>query len=915
MSRFTKADIDAIRKSGEFDEKWYLDQYPDVRALGMDPVEHYLWLGARMGRRPSPDFRATGGVPVGGNVNGVDADPLLRSVRSTQQESRAESQPAVQPPAPLGHERHRLKVAVISWDVAHNPLGRAYLVAEALSRRFEVVLLGPLFERFGKRIWSPVSEGPIPVISFAGLNYPEFADSLDAIAEKLDCDAIVACKPRMPSLHLALLAKKHHSRPIVIDIDDHELAFAEEFSPLHLEELGRRDPSRLIEPHSSDWTRFAETLVPLGDGIIVSNEELQGQFGGTLVPHARDERKFDPGRFDREQVRSELGFTPSDRVVFFAGTARAHKGIVELATAIASLGKPDYKLAVLGTIQDRGLRSRIETAGNGQVVFFPNQPLDELPRFLVSADLVCLLQNPDSAISRFQLPAKLIDAISMGVPVLATETPPLARFVRNGTVMPVSTATLAQRIDDCLANADALRDRQLANRAVFLREFSYEAVASTLEQVVLDALGNFKPLSESALAFEEKMKRLPAGVPVLPARIRETGTYDVVMFWKQNDTGVYGRRSDMLAKYLARHPDVRQVLMLDAPLWHGDLVRRSEAGGLSEHRMVYREIQARSLGLRDTDYLSFHSFIYHGERRHPLAQWRYPTKESYLAWVAELFRARGVEPHRALFWLFPVNNLLGSVVERFSPAKVVCDVVDDQRMHPGISAQRRESYEENYRQLLSVSDLAITNCAPIQQSMSVLAPDMKVVPNAFDLDPPTIRSDYDLDRLMAIPGPRLGYVGNLESKIDVDLLEQVALRRPDWNIVLVGSTHSRPEILKLDRLPNIHFMGVVRYDEARLWMTHFDVGIMPHLITPLTQTMNPLKLFVYLAQRIPVVTTPTPNTEDLREFISTAYGVDEFIDCIGMALSGERRPDWSRLDQVLSKNSWAARIEDVMNWI
>lgn len=915
MFRFSKAEVEALRNSGEFDEKWYLEQYPDVRALGMDPVEHYLWLGARMGRKPSPGLRQAGSRPLQDNADTATAISLASSLRAISGEKSGEFGSIVQRSAPIVHERHRLKVAVISWDVAHNPLGRAYLVAEALSRRFEVVLLGPLFERFGKRVLSPVSDGPLPVISFAGRNYPEFADSLEAIAEKLDCDAIVACKPRMPSLHLALLAKRFQDRPIVIDIDDHELAFAEEFSPLHLADLERRESTRLLEPHSSDWTRFAETLVPHGDGIIVSNEALQARFGGTLVPHARDERKFDPARFDREQVRRELGLSPSDRVVLFAGTARAHKGIVELASAIASLGKPHYKLAVLGAIQDRGLRARIEAAGKGQVVFFPNQPLDELPRFLVSSDLVCLLQNPDSSISHFQLPAKLIDAISMGVPVLATETPPLARFVRDGTVMPVTTETLAERIDYCLANADELRLRQRANRDLFLKEFSYDAVSKTLENVVLGALENTKPLPRAALDFEGVVRRLPGGTPVRRERIRKSGTYDVVMFWKQNDTGVYGRRSDMLAKYLARHPRVRQVLMLDAPLWHGDFVRKGEASGLSEHRMVYREIQARSLGLRDTDYLTFHNFIYHAARRHPRARWRYPTKDGYLDWLTDLFGRHDVDPQRALFWLFPVNYALGGVVERFKPAKVVCDVVDDQRMHPGITAQRRETYEENYRQLLALADLSIANCIPVQQSMHVYAPDMKVVPNAFDLDPPPASPEYDLDRLLAIPGPRLGYVGNLESKIDVELIQQLALRRPDWNIVLVGSTHSRPEILELDRLPNVHFMGVVRYDEARLWMSHFDVAIMPHLVTPLTQTMNPLKLYVYLAQRIPVVTTPTPNTDDLSEFVMTASGVDEFVKCIEMALSGERKPDWNRLDEILPQNSWAARIEDIMKWL
>lgn len=53
MRRFSKAELDALRASGEFDAEWYLNAYPDVRALGMDPLEHYLWIGARLGRGPT----------------------------------------------------------------------------------------------------------------------------------------------------------------------------------------------------------------------------------------------------------------------------------------------------------------------------------------------------------------------------------------------------------------------------------------------------------------------------------------------------------------------------------------------------------------------------------------------------------------------------------------------------------------------------------------------------------------------------------------------------------------------------------------------------------------------------------------------------------------------------------------------
>lgn len=48
-------DIETLRRSGTFDADWYLKTYPDVQALGMDPIEHYLWLGARLGRRMNPE--------------------------------------------------------------------------------------------------------------------------------------------------------------------------------------------------------------------------------------------------------------------------------------------------------------------------------------------------------------------------------------------------------------------------------------------------------------------------------------------------------------------------------------------------------------------------------------------------------------------------------------------------------------------------------------------------------------------------------------------------------------------------------------------------------------------------------------------------------------------------------------------
>lgn len=45
-----------VRGSGLFDEPWYLATYPDAADAGLDPVEHYLTIGAPRGYDPNPLF-------------------------------------------------------------------------------------------------------------------------------------------------------------------------------------------------------------------------------------------------------------------------------------------------------------------------------------------------------------------------------------------------------------------------------------------------------------------------------------------------------------------------------------------------------------------------------------------------------------------------------------------------------------------------------------------------------------------------------------------------------------------------------------------------------------------------------------------------------------------------------------------
>jgi len=48
-----------------------------------------------------------------------------------------------------------MKISILTHDLSHNCLGRAYLLAKILQRHYEMEIIGPMF---GEEIWKPVAD-------------------------------------------------------------------------------------------------------------------------------------------------------------------------------------------------------------------------------------------------------------------------------------------------------------------------------------------------------------------------------------------------------------------------------------------------------------------------------------------------------------------------------------------------------------------------------------------------------------------------------------------------------------------------------------------------------------------------------------------------------------------------------------
>ncbi|WP_082766283.1 glycosyltransferase family 4 protein [Paramesorhizobium deserti] len=89
MTSVNNKDVELIHASGLFDADWYLKEYPDVKALGIDPIKHYLWLGWRLKRNPSQKFDAITYFKIHSDVAAAGINPLLHYVKWGRRENRA----------------------------------------------------------------------------------------------------------------------------------------------------------------------------------------------------------------------------------------------------------------------------------------------------------------------------------------------------------------------------------------------------------------------------------------------------------------------------------------------------------------------------------------------------------------------------------------------------------------------------------------------------------------------------------------------------------------------------------------------------------------------------------------------------------------------------------------------------------
>src|SRR5690606_9683131 len=156
-------------------------------------------------------------------------------------------------------------------------------------------------------------------------------------------------------------------------------------------------------------------------------------------------------------------------------------------------------------------------------------------------------------------------------------------------------------------------------------------------------------------------------------------------------------------------------------------------------------------------------------------------------------------------------------------------------------------------------------------------------------------------------------------RFDIDLVRELATRRPDWQLVLVGPVVKiDPETLP--RLPNIHYLGPKQYQELPAYLAGWDVALMPFALNESTRFISPTKTPEYLAGGRPVVSTPirdVVNAYGESGVVRIADTPTAFIRAVEAALRMDPRVVRLRADKALdgmSSDKTCAAIREHIAW-
>jgi len=243
---------------------------------------------------------------------------------------------------------------------------------------------------------------------------------------------------------------------------------------------------------------------------------------------------------------------------------------------------------------------------------------------------------------------------------------------------------------------------------------------------------------------------------------------------------------------------------------------------------------------------------------------------------------------RRLGWTDPVlwvNDPNWAGLVRRTGWPTIYDVTDDWAV--AVRSPREHDRISRADDELLARSAAVVVCSPALAARKGARRPVELISNAVDAE----RYRIPQPRPDELPAGPVGlYVGTLhEDRLDVELLVETAerLAANGGTLALLGPNALAPlNTQRLAAAPGIRLLGSRPRDAVPAYLQHAHALLVPHLADDFTDSLDPLKLYEYLAVGRPIVSTPVAGFRELAGTVGvTVAAGEQFVTAVQAALA------------------------------
>lgn len=250
---------------------------------------------------------------------------------------------------------------------------------------------------------------------------------------------------------------------------------------------------------------------------------------------------------------------------------------------------------------------------------------------------------------------------------------------------------------------------------------------------------------------------------------------------------------------------------------------------------------------------------------------------------------------------------------KFKDTKIIYDCMDNYGAFTGAASSTIASAEAL---LVKRADFVIVSSNNLKNKLTENYPNeakkLTVINNGVDMKTFTLNQTIDTKETEIVKAnnrKKVAYIGTISDWVNISMIYKLAKEMSNVDFYVVGPLDRHINMDEYNDLDNMIFTGPQPYYTVPAIIKQMDVMIMPFVLNEVVESVNPVKIYEYLAMGKPVIATGYSETYQFANLIETYNTETEFAELLKNQLAiNTDNPDLiEKRIAFASNNSWKQR--------